>query len=622
MADPNQQPQLAVVSPSETLQPPLASSQAPVVPPLAGPAPVAFWCYSCRSEVSLMPAVETICPTCGSGFLEEMSTADVVGTLRQQRRRVHSNPSRRFRLGLGGGLPTPRLVRILELLHAGDVLSGEAAPASDGAATTAEGSPAAEVRLATPVPDVPDVPEVPNVPAVRRPRERTRRRELGVPGFTDVTVQVVHRWDQEGSRERQREEQAIGAVERGSMAAEEINHGSRQAEDQGGAAPEPLLQPSSVNGVEDVGRTATEMEGIDIAVGVPARISANGGIVNSDDEDEEMEDLEGFDGMDQMDADDDEGWDEYSYSNFQIAGTMDGDDDDDDDEDDDEDEDEDDDEDEDVEYGQDTENENERMGAGNGTREHGVAGLTNWLLGEENTQRQQVDENNSTPLRPLGPSGVMGGERAREEAQTPPGTAEPQRRHRRRRTSQMREHVAVYVQSLLERNIEFHFQLPAFIGNPGDYLDSRGYEQLLNELAENDNSRRGAPPASKTVVDSLPTVLITEKQVQQGLAQCAVCKDDVEVGESATQLPCLHTYHSDCIVPWLSSRNSCPICRFELKTDDADYEEQRSRRRGMTDGQGRGWGLSGNEQVSQVAAAGSGHQDEPDLAQRNSDSCI
>ena len=107
-------------------------------------------------------------------------------------------------------------------------------------------------------------------------------------------------------------------------------------------------------------------------------------------------------------------------------------------------------------------------------------------------------------------------------------------------------------------------------GNVADYLDERGFEELLEQLAESDNSRRGAPPASLSCVRNLPRVIIGE----EGL-DCAVCKEIFSLGNETTQLPCLHLYHAHCIVPWLSARNSCPLCRYELPTDDKDYEERK-----------------------------------------------
>ncbi|KAL2619877.1 hypothetical protein R1flu_000082 [Riccia fluitans] len=152
----------------------------------------------------------------------------------------------------------------------------------------------------------------------------------------------------------------------------------------------------------------------------------------------------------------------------------------------------------------------------------------------------------------------------------------------RLRTRNTEHNVHRYLQELLQnlvgQNIEVRVELPdgpTYVGNPGDYVDARGFEMILQQMAENDNSRRGAPPASKAAVECLPSISIEQSHVNDGSAVCAICKDVVAVGEPAKQLPCFHLYHEECILPWLNSRNSCPVCRYELPTDDPDYEEQK-----------------------------------------------
>ncbi|KAI5063732.1 hypothetical protein GOP47_0022279 [Adiantum capillus-veneris] len=142
----------------------------------------------------------------------------------------------------------------------------------------------------------------------------------------------------------------------------------------------------------------------------------------------------------------------------------------------------------------------------------------------------------------------------------------------------LRRRLQAIRRSLENYNTEVELDTPDFdtyIGNPGDYVDARGFEELLQQLIDTDNTRRGAPPAAKSAIEGLSSVKIQQENMENGSALCAICKDVVALNEPAKQLPCLHLYHSACILPWLSARNSCPVCRYELPTDDPDYEEQR-----------------------------------------------
>lgn len=45
---------------------------------------------------------------------------------------------------------------------------------------------------------------------------------------------------------------------------------------------------------------------------------------------------------------------------------------------------------------------------------------------------------------------------------------------------------------------------------------------------------------------------------------CGVCLDAFQLGDGAVALPCKHFYHEDCLVPWLKTSGTCPICRYAL----------------------------------------------------------
>ncbi|KAH7388253.1 hypothetical protein KP509_16G066200 [Ceratopteris richardii] len=130
-------------------------------------------------------------------------------------------------------------------------------------------------------------------------------------------------------------------------------------------------------------------------------------------------------------------------------------------------------------------------------------------------------------------------------------------------------------------------------GNLGDYFWGPSLDQIIQQLAENDPSRYGAPPASKSAVEAMPTIIISEEHLDTDAAYCAVCKDAFELGSEARQMPCSHLYHADCILPWLAEHNSCPVCRYEMPTDDSEYNQSRARVSGSAAAAGASAGSPG-----------------------------
>lgn len=102
-----------------------------------------------------------------------------------------------------------------------------------------------------------------------------------------------------------------------------------------------------------------------------------------------------------------------------------------------------------------------------------------------------------------------------------------------------------------------------------DFLMGSGFDRLLDQLTQIEVTGFGRPenpPASKAAIESLPTIEIVETHVSAE-SHCAVCKEQFQLGSEAREMPCKHIYHSDCILPWLSLRNSCPVCRHELPSE-------------------------------------------------------
>lgn len=100
------------------------------------------------------------------------------------------------------------------------------------------------------------------------------------------------------------------------------------------------------------------------------------------------------------------------------------------------------------------------------------------------------------------------------------------------------------------------------------------------------NQHQGNPPASKSILDKLKKFKMSKEYCQKDsqdpnkleYPSCSICLTDIAEGNDTILLPCGHMFHVDCISKWLGIHNTCPLCRFELPTDDIDYERERNNR--------------------------------------------
>lgn len=92
-------------------------------------------------------------------------------------------------------------------------------------------------------------------------------------------------------------------------------------------------------------------------------------------------------------------------------------------------------------------------------------------------------------------------------------------------------------------------------------------------------SSQGPPAASAQVLHHLPQIRITRQDlVEPTNRECCVCFDLHRLNDKVLRLPCAHVFHPQCITKWLQSHCTCPVCRYELPTDDPDYERGRIER--------------------------------------------
>mmetsp|Transcript_22057 Transcript_22057/g.33682 ORF Transcript_22057/g.33682 Transcript_22057/m.33682 type:complete len:313 (+) Transcript_22057:121-1059(+) len=108
---------------------------------------------------------------------------------------------------------------------------------------------------------------------------------------------------------------------------------------------------------------------------------------------------------------------------------------------------------------------------------------------------------------------------------------------------------------------------------PGQQARRPGRQQQAN------TATAAPPPASKRAIRQIPMVCVTAQDLADpNNRECCICLADVGVGDLMKRLNCGHLYHKECIEEWVNKHCTCPVCRYELETDDPAYERGRLER--------------------------------------------
>lgn len=110
-------------------------------------------------------------------------------------------------------------------------------------------------------------------------------------------------------------------------------------------------------------------------------------------------------------------------------------------------------------------------------------------------------------------------------------------------------------------------------------LGGLGSDTLFPNGAEPAAPAMKTPPASQRAINSLPMVKVTADDVMEVTnKECLICLEEQCIGSWSCKLQCGHLFHRQCLVEWLEKHCTCPVCRYEIETDDSKYEEGRKKR--------------------------------------------
>ncbi|CEH14225.1 FOG: Predicted E3 ubiquitin ligase [Ceraceosorus bombacis] len=81
--------------------------------------------------------------------------------------------------------------------------------------------------------------------------------------------------------------------------------------------------------------------------------------------------------------------------------------------------------------------------------------------------------------------------------------------------------------------------------------------EALPVAGKGKGKNRAGPESDRLRLEALAAAASREPR-------CPICLDEYEADTMLMSAPCNHAFHKDCLKTWLSTRRTCPMCRYDV----------------------------------------------------------
>ena len=98
-----------------------------------------------------------------------------------------------------------------------------------------------------------------------------------------------------------------------------------------------------------------------------------------------------------------------------------------------------------------------------------------------------------------------------------------------------------------------------------EIIDQRRLDMVMQRSLEESQENPNRQKTSDNFINQLEEISIVDDKLN---IECSICKDTFVDEPKGVVLSCGYMYHKDCLTGWLKVDHHCPVCRFELPTEE------------------------------------------------------